>query len=94
MSFYSFLKNLNSQSVQQIVFINCIHFEVQNCYYDSHYLEIVDVKSKVIEDMGLSIKAGPDSLIFTHCLPLCVSLLGAGPDSRPVSTLIILFAFS
>lgn len=47
-------------------------------------MEIVDVKSKVIEDMGLSMKAGPDSLIFTHCLPLCASLLGAGPDSRPV----------
>lgn len=37
-------------------------------------MEIIDVKSEVTEDMGLSMKAGPDSLIFTHCLPLCVSV--------------------
>lgn len=62
-------------------------------------MEIIGVKSKVIEDMGLSMKAGPDSLIFTHCLPLCVSVGGrvliiVQFSTLFLSVLIILLAFS
>lgn len=87
MSFYSFLKNLNSQSAQQIVFINCIHFEVRNCIMTAtNILDNGNHRCEVQGNRGHGSQYESRSwFIDIHSLPASLCLCwGAGTDYRPV----------